>query len=69
MKAQMKMIQTAKGEYRAWCPMLPGCEVHSLSSSDARKKLIEAAQGYLASLDVAGNELELDSSVSAPAGA
>jgi predicted RNase H-like HicB family nuclease len=60
MKMQTRIAQTAQGEYRAWCPRLPGCQVRSSSPQQAQRKLAEAARGYLASLNVAANDVELE---------
>ena len=60
MKMQTRVAQTAQGEYRAWCPRLPGCQVRSSSLSQAQQKLAEAARGYLASLNVAANDVEFE---------
>ena len=60
MKVQMRIAQTASGEYRAWCPPLPGCQVQGQSLPQAQERLAEAAQGYLASLDLAIHDLELE---------
>jgi len=60
MKMQTRIARTAEGEYRAWCPRLPGCQVRSASLPQARQKLAEAAKGYLASLNVAANDVELE---------
>ena len=60
MKMQVRVARTAQGEYRLWCPRLPGCQAQSQSLPQAQQKLVEAARGYLASLNVAANDLELE---------
>ena len=60
MKMQIQVARTDKGEYRAWCPRLPGCQVRSQSLPQAQQKLAEAARGYLASLNVAAHDVELE---------
>jgi predicted RNase H-like HicB family nuclease len=60
MKMQIQIARTAQGEYRAWCPRLPGCQVRSSSLPQAQQKLTEAARGYLASLNMAANEVEFE---------
>jgi hypothetical protein len=41
------------GEYRAWCPALPGCAVYGRSRHEAQIRVLQAVRGYLAHLDVA----------------
>ena len=59
MKVPMKIMQTAEGDYRAWCPPLPGCQVRARSISEARERLMEAIQSYLASLDMPAPQVGL----------
>jgi hypothetical protein len=63
MKVQVRISQTIRGEYRAWCPPLPGCQVRCQSLPEAQEKLIEAASGYLASMDVATGDVEFETLV------
>lgn len=45
------------GSYTATAPGLPGCITEGGSLEDARKALIEAAQGYLEALAIEGEPL------------
>lgn len=53
MKLEVKIARRPHGEYRAWVPALPGCVVLGDTQEEARAKIALAANGYLASLNVA----------------
>ena len=53
MKVLTKLIRRPDGQYRAWCPALPGCTINADSQQEAQDKIERAVRGYLASLDVA----------------
>ena len=52
MKIAVKIVKDQGGKYRASCPALPGCWVVGRTRNEARAKIAEAVEGYLASLDV-----------------
>ena len=52
MKLVAKITEREGGNFYAWCPALPGCWVVGQSRQEARQKISEAIEGYLASLDV-----------------
>lgn len=51
MNLLMQIARNANGFYRACCPALPGCVVYAESREEARSKLGQAVEGYLARLD------------------
>ena len=53
MKLLVNVSREDSGDYRAWCPVLPGCEVWAESKPAAEAKIRQAIEFYLASLDVA----------------
>ncbi len=53
MRLTVKIANTREGNFRAWCPALPGCMVWGLSEDEVRQKISKAVDGYLASLDIA----------------
>ncbi len=52
MKVTVKIRRQLTGDYRAWCPALPGCAVLGKSPDDVKQKMDQAIRGYLASLNV-----------------
>ena len=56
MRMVIEILEISVGTYRARCPALPGCAVVGSSAEDARSKLADAIDGYLASFDGAGPE-------------
>ncbi len=53
MKLVVKISREVGGAYRASCPALPGCVVWGQSREEAKTKINQAIEGYLASLNVA----------------
>ena len=53
MKLVIKIAEERAGVFRAWCPALPGCRASAPSREEARIRIREAVEGYLASLNVA----------------
>jgi predicted RNase H-like HicB family nuclease len=51
MRLEVKMARDVRGEYRAWCPALPGCAVRAESHVKASRDIAEAIRGYVASLN------------------
>jgi predicted RNase H-like HicB family nuclease len=51
MRLEVKIAREVCGDYRAWCPALPGCAVRAESDVKARKDIAEAIAGYVASLN------------------
>jgi predicted RNase H-like HicB family nuclease len=52
-KLVIRISKDEKGEYRAWCPALPGCVARGRSQEEAKAHMGQAVFGYLASLNVA----------------
>ena len=52
MTLMTRITERPGGAYRAVCPALPGCWVVGRTRNEARAKIAEAVEGYLASLDV-----------------
>ena len=53
MKVDVRISQCKPGSFKASCPSLPGCVVYASSHADAKQRIEDAVQGYLASLDTA----------------
>ncbi len=51
MKLTVKLARVDGNRFRAWCPALPGCAVYAQSQREAKIKISQAIDGYLASLD------------------
>ena len=54
MRLEVKMSRDSGGEFRAWCPSLPGCAIRAASVERARQDISEAICGYVASLNGSG---------------
>ena len=52
MKLTARISRKQGSGFRAWCPALPGCQVHGDTRKQARQKLRNAIIGYLASMNV-----------------
>jgi predicted RNase H-like HicB family nuclease len=52
MKLVVRIAREPTGEYRAWCPMLPGCDAQGASRDEALANMDSAVRGYLACLNV-----------------
>lgn len=53
MKLAIHIQQDAEmHSYTAWCPALPGCQARANTQQEARQKIEQAVDGYLASLNV-----------------
>ncbi len=53
MQLSIKIADQVNYSYRAWCPGLPGCVVYGRSKAEAKKKIMAAINGYLATVEVA----------------
>lgn len=53
MKLVIRIVEEPDGTCRAWCPVLPGCEVRGASRQEVRDRIPLAVQGYLASFNEA----------------
>lgn len=53
MTLTLKIAKRSNTAYTAWCPELPGCRVYAPTRDDAHAKIKAAAEGYLASMDIA----------------
>ena len=53
MRLVVKISEQRSGQFRAWCPALPGCEVTADTHEEAGRKIDSAVRSYLASLNVA----------------
>ncbi len=51
MKLTVKLARITNNRFKAWCPALPGCVVFGQSEDEAKNKIRQAIDGYLASLD------------------
>jgi len=51
MKLCVRIGKNVRGEYTASCPSLPGCTSRGQTEQQAKARLEEAIQGYLASLN------------------
>ena len=51
MNIVVRIARVSPGCYRAWCPALPGCNVHADSTAHAHKKIALAVHGYVESLE------------------
>jgi predicted RNase H-like HicB family nuclease len=43
----------APGRLRAWCAGFPGCVVEAPTRAEVRRRITQAIEGYVASLDAA----------------
>jgi predicted RNase H-like HicB family nuclease len=59
MKMTIRICEKAEGNYRAWCPALPGCTVSGRSPEEAKRKIEEAVRSYLASMNATSGELQM----------
>ena len=53
MNIVIKVCKESEGNYRAWCPALPGCFARGHSHTEVWQKIEEAIRGYLSSMNVA----------------
>ena len=53
MKMTVHVRRVAEGYFKAWCPALPGCVVMAATRAEAEVQIVQAIEGYIASLDVA----------------
>lgn len=51
MNVTIKVARDRRGQYRTWCPSLPGCEASGRSRPEAISSIDPAIRGYLASLN------------------
>ncbi len=52
MKITVRICRETSGEFRAWCPSLPGCSARGTSQEHVMAQLERAIRGYLVSLNV-----------------
>ena len=52
MRIPVGISRTRDNKYRAVCQSLPGCVITAGSYEDAELRLLQAVEGYLASLNV-----------------
>lgn len=50
MKVCVHIVKSARGDYVATCPSLPGCMTRGQTHDEARQVMSEAIRGYLASV-------------------
>ena len=50
MKICIQIRRNERGQYRAFCPSLPGCVSSGQTEQQAKQRLEEAIQGYIASV-------------------
>lgn len=52
MNLAIRISRNATFGYRATCPALPGCTVYGDTAEEARNKIHEAVNGYVAHLEM-----------------
>jgi predicted RNase H-like HicB family nuclease len=55
MKLAVRITKLGDNGYRAWCPVLPGCEATGQTWERTLDAIQRAVDAYLASLDVAAS--------------
>ena len=52
MRMAIRVIRKTTGQFKAYCPALPGCGADGQTYEDAVRAIRRAVEGYLASMNV-----------------
>lgn len=63
MRLSIRIVENENGDFTAFCPTLPGCRSRGSSKHQARERLNDAIQGYLAAVSNFVPETQLEEEV------
>lgn len=63
MKLAVRITKLSDSAYRAWCPVLPGCQATGQTWNQALDEIQKAVDAYLASLDAAATPMQMQTFV------